>query len=141
MTATVTPPAAPARPGRARRLSRWLDAHPRVKLGGLLTGPVAWLLVAYIGALLALMLNALYHVDPFTSAVVHKFGTDNFHRLFTDHVYRAVTIRTIGIAAAVTVIDFAIACRSPSSWPRWHPHGHEACSTSPSSCLCGRATS
>jgi putative spermidine/putrescine transport system permease protein len=109
MTATLTPPAAPTRPGRARRLSRWLDAHPRVKLGGLLTGPVAWLLVAYIGALLALMLNALYHVDPFTSAVVHKLGTDNFHRLFTDHVYRAVTIRTIGIAAAVTVIDFVIA--------------------------------
>src|ERR1700687_956282 len=109
MTATVTPRTATASAGRTRRFSRWLDAHPRVKLGGLLTGPVVWLLVAYIGALLALLLNSLYHVDPFTSAVVHKFGTDNFHRLLTDHVYRAVTIRTIGIAAAVTVIDFAIA--------------------------------
>ena len=107
MTTVTAPSSAPN--GVPRRVSRWLDRHPRVKLGGLLSGPVAWLLVAYIGSLIALLINAFYHVDPFTSAVVRTFGTDNFHRLVTDKVYRQVTVRTIGVAAGVTFIDLAIA--------------------------------
>jgi putative spermidine/putrescine transport system permease protein len=92
-----------------RRLSALLHRHPRVKLGLLLGPPVAWMLVVYIGALLLLFLSAFWRVDPFTSGIEHRWGLQNFHTLFENSVYRTIALRTVGIAAAVTVADIALA--------------------------------
>ena len=92
-----------------RRLSRFLWRRPWVVLVVVLGVPLAWLLLVYLGSLASLLLNSLYETDPFTSDVVKHISLSNFRDLVTDRVYRTVTLRTIGVAVAVTVIDMAIA--------------------------------
>jgi putative spermidine/putrescine transport system permease protein len=95
--------------GVGRRISRILHRHPRLRLGVLLVAPLAWLLVVYMGALVALFVTAFYSLDAFTTEVVHKLTFQNFHDLASVSVYRHVAVRTLGIAAAVTLIDALIA--------------------------------
>lgn len=72
-----------------------------------------WLLVAYIGALAALLVTSLYHDETDSSGVitvrVTDLALDNYHRLLDVPVYRDVAMRTIVAATAVTVIDLVIA--------------------------------
>ncbi len=120
MTAPVAEPSPPApvrsdageppeRGGPSRRLARTLDRHPRAQLGGLLTGPMLWLLVIYVGSLVSLLLTSLYTTDEFTGNLVKTTSTENFQELFRDPTFRIVTFRTLGIAVAVTVIDLVLA--------------------------------
>jgi putative spermidine/putrescine transport system permease protein len=97
------------RNGVGRRLSRSLSRHPRAQLGGLLTGPLLWLVVIYLGSLAALLVTSLYTTDDFTGAIVKTVSLGNFKDLVTNPTFRAVTFRTLGIALAVTVIDLALA--------------------------------
>ena len=75
----------------------------------LLTPPGAWFVLIYIAALVVLFISAFWQVDPFTSDVVHSFTLKNFNTLFTDPTYRTIALRTIGIAAAVTLTDAIVA--------------------------------
>ena len=86
-----------------------LYRHPRVRLGLLLSAPMLWLGLAYLGALAALFVTAFWHTDVFTGKVVTDWSLDNFATLFSDSVYRTVTFRTVGIALLVTVVDAVIA--------------------------------
>jgi putative spermidine/putrescine transport system permease protein len=95
--------------GPGRKLSRFLYRHPGARLTGLLGAPLLWLLVAYLGSLVALLLTSLYRTDSFTGAIVHEASADNFRDLATSDVYRAVGVRTLVIALLVTVIDIVIA--------------------------------
>ena len=90
-------------------MARYLFLHSRVRLFSLLTAPVAWLVLAYFGALVALLATSFFSIDSFTSAIVHRVGLGNFRDIVTKQVYRTVTFRTVGIALAVTVIDVVIA--------------------------------
>src|SRR5262249_24110256 len=67
-----------------------------------------WLLIAYLGSLFALLLTSLYQIDD-TGLIVEKLSFTNFHQILTDPVYRTVALRTIEVAAAVTVIDIVLA--------------------------------
>ena len=96
-----------ASPTPGRRVARALDARPRAKLVALLSAPVAWIVLAYIGSLLALLLTSFYKTDPFTSQIVKEFTLDNFQKVF-EPTYRTVAVRTVGIAVAVTLIDLVI---------------------------------
>jgi putative spermidine/putrescine transport system permease protein len=93
----------------SNRLSAFFYRHHWVKLGALLAPPLAWFLIFYIGALAVLFVSAFWHLDAFTGKVVKEFSLQNFQTLFTDPVYRVITIRTVGIAAAVTVTDIVLA--------------------------------
>jgi putative spermidine/putrescine transport system permease protein len=75
----------------------------------LLGPPVAWMLVVYLGALLLLFLSAFWQVDPFTSGILRRWGLQNFRTLVDEPVYRTIAVRTLGIAAAVTVSDVLLA--------------------------------
>ncbi|MHA3020416.1 ABC transporter permease [Mycobacterium sp. BMJ-28] len=66
--------------------------------------PLAWLTIAYLGSLAVLLISAFWSTDSFTGAVTRTVTTDNLVRVLTDAVFRAVTMRTLGIALAVTVI-------------------------------------
>jgi putative spermidine/putrescine transport system permease protein len=68
-----------------------------------------WLGVAYLGALAALFLTSLWGQNSFTGEIERTWTLDNFRTLFTLEVYRTVTLRTLGIAALVTVIDAVLA--------------------------------
>lgn len=94
-----------------RRLARFVSGHRGIRLGGLLAGPLLWLLVAYIGALVALLVTSLFHNE--TRGVLTEMVTDpaldNYRAILDTPVYRDVAVRTIGAAVAVTVIDLVIA--------------------------------
>lgn len=90
-------------------MSGLLHRHPRLRLAGLLTPPMLWLGVAYLGALAALFVTAFWTVNDFTGQVQVTWTLDNFRDVLTRDVYRTVTLRTLGVAAAVTVIDALLA--------------------------------
>jgi putative spermidine/putrescine transport system permease protein len=92
-----------------RRLSARLTRSPRSRLGLLLTLPLAWLGLAYIGALAALLVTALWTTNTFTGDIQRTWTFENIQTVLTDSVYRAVTLRTIGVAALVTLIDAVLA--------------------------------
>src|SRR6266540_781101 len=94
--------------GVRSRLSAFLFRHPRLKLGLSLGAPLTWLLVVYIGSLLFLLANAFWSLDVLTSQIVRGFSFDNFQTLWENDVYRTITIRTMGIAAAVTITDIVL---------------------------------
>ncbi|MEU8229074.1 ABC transporter permease [Actinoplanes sp. NPDC048967] len=94
---------------RRRRLSARLTRSPRTRLTLLLGAPLLWLGLAYLGALAALLVTALWSTNTFTGAIERVWTLDNIRTVLTDSVYRSVTIRTIGVAALVTVIDAVLA--------------------------------
>ena len=93
----------------ARRTSGVLHRHPRLRLLLLLALPMLVLVVVYLGALGVLLLSAFWTTDVFTGNVVRELTTENFRELLTNDVYRAVTLRTVGVALAVTVICAVLA--------------------------------
>ncbi len=93
----------------ARRTSAYLTKHPRTRLALLLSAPLFWLVVVYIVALLLLLMTAFWRVDTFTGDITREWTFDNIVTVATGALYQTVTLRTLGIATAVTVIDVAIA--------------------------------
>lgn len=81
----------------------------RLRLAFLLIPPLAWLGVAYLGSLAVLMVSAFWTTNSFTGAVVHTVTGDNLVRVLTDDLFRAVTIRTVGVALLVTVLCAVLA--------------------------------
>jgi putative spermidine/putrescine transport system permease protein len=68
-----------------------------------------WFVGIYLAALAILLVSAFWRVDPFTSEIVHSWTLDNFKTLVEEPTYRTIALRTIGIAAAVTVTDAILA--------------------------------
>ncbi len=99
----------PSRRGPGRRLASFFHRHRKAGLGALLAAPVGWLVIAYLGSLVVLFVAALWRLDPFTAEIVHEYSFDNFRLLWESDVYRRIALRTIGIAAAVTVTDALLA--------------------------------
>jgi putative spermidine/putrescine transport system permease protein len=83
--------------------------HARLRLLALLSAPLAWLAVAYLGSLAVMFLAAFWTVDSFTGSLVRQPNLDNLRLLLEQSVYRRVALRTVGVAVAVTVIDVLIA--------------------------------
>ncbi|MEV5411775.1 ABC transporter permease [Thermopolyspora sp. NPDC052614] len=81
----------------------------RLRLALLLSAPMAWLGVAYLGSLAALFVTAFWSVDTFTGGLIRSFTWANFSELVTVEVYRTITLRTLGVAVAVTAVDLVIA--------------------------------
>src|SRR3954449_6120862 len=86
-----------------------LHGRPRLQLSLLLAGPLGWLGIAYLGSLAVLFVAAFWHLDSFSGEVVKGFSFQNFETLWNGDVYRTIALRTIAIAAAVTVTDALIA--------------------------------
>ena len=110
----TTPSARPvrdaARPSLPRRLAIWLHPRRRVQLGLLLLLPLGWLVLVYLGSLFVLFLSAFWAQDTFTGNVEpFKWSMKAFETLFTQEAYRAVTMRTLTIAVAVTITDAILA--------------------------------
>jgi putative spermidine/putrescine transport system permease protein len=93
---------------RIRRISAFLFRHPRVKLAAVLGAPLLWFSVVYLGALAVLFVSAFWRLDVFTAEIVHRWGFSNFETLLRESVYRTIAVRTIVIAAAVTLADIGL---------------------------------
>jgi putative spermidine/putrescine transport system permease protein len=92
-----------------RRLTDALWRHPRLQLGLLLSGPLGWLAIAYLGSLAVLFAASFWHLDTFSGAIERGFGFQNFQELVDEPVYRSIVLRTVGIAIAVTLTDALLA--------------------------------
>ena len=90
-------------------LAASLWRRPRLQLSLLLAGPIGWLVIAYLGSLAVLFLAAFWQLDTFSGKVVHSYGIQNFETLIREGVYRSIVLRTVLIAAAVTVTDALLA--------------------------------
>jgi putative spermidine/putrescine transport system permease protein len=91
------------------RVSAAFFRRPWLRAGLLLSGPGAWFVLIYLAALCLLFLSALWSVDSFSGKIVHSWTLSNFETLATVPVYRSIALRTIGIAAAVTITDIILA--------------------------------
>jgi putative spermidine/putrescine transport system permease protein len=99
----------PPRNSTPRRISSFLTAHPRTRLALLLTAPLFWLVVVYIVALVLLLITAFWSVDSFTGEIVTEWTLDNIITVLTGSLYQTVTLRTLGVALLVTLIDVVLA--------------------------------
>jgi len=106
MTST-TPASGP--PSLARRLATGLYRHPRLQLGGLLAAPVGWLLIAYGGSLALFLVTSFWQVDSFTGNLIREPTLDNYVQIATQEIFRTIAVRTIAMAALVTLTTSIVA--------------------------------
>lgn len=92
-----------------RPVSTYLHKRPTTRLVALLALPMTWLVGVYIISLALLLVTAFWFIDPFTSKVIPGFTIENFVNIFTVPAYFATSVRTLGIAIAVTVVCIAFA--------------------------------
>ena len=105
MTAAAAPLPAD---GPLQRLSSALYLHPRLLLFLLLTPPLLWLGVIYLGSLFALLAQSFFYVDQFSGVVVREFSLATYRDLLTLANFDIV-LRTAAMALAVTLAAAALA--------------------------------
>jgi putative spermidine/putrescine transport system permease protein len=81
-----------------------MHRRERVRLAALLVGPTLWLVIAYLGALAALLMTSFFTVNTFTGKVIRDFDLGNYTYLLTNPAYRNVVGRTLVIAISVTIV-------------------------------------
>lgn len=86
------------------KIANWMHRHEKFRLAALLAAPISWIVIAYLGAITALLITAFFTINTFTGDVIRKFNLGNFKDLVSDPAYRNVALRTIGIATSVTFI-------------------------------------
>jgi putative spermidine/putrescine transport system permease protein len=75
----------------------------------LLAPPLLAFGVVYLTSLVALFISSFWTVNPFTTEIEHIWNLDNFRTIWESSAYRTIALRTIGIAAAVTLADALLA--------------------------------
>ncbi|HWA53832.1 MAG TPA: ABC transporter permease [Solirubrobacterales bacterium] len=93
----------------SHRLANLFHGRPRLQVGALLAGPVGWLVVGYLGSLALLLVASLWSVNPVSGELVKNLSFENFETLFDEPVYRTIVVRTVVIAALVTLTDAIVA--------------------------------
>ena len=109
----VTTAAGPGDRGRAAgmwsRVTAALWRRPWARATLLLTAPLAWFVLIYLAALAVLLITAFWQINPFTTNIERVWSLDNLHMIVASPAYRGIILRTVGIAAAVTVTDAVVA--------------------------------
>jgi len=115
--APVTPAGAGAGGGAARRdvTGRWprvssaLWRRPWARATLLLTPALAWFVLIYLAALAVLLITAFWRINAFTSNIERVWNVGNFTLIAETPAYRDIVLRTVGMAAGVTIVDAVIA--------------------------------
>jgi len=91
------------------RASAALFRRPWLRATLLLSAPGAWFVLIYLAALVLLFVSSLWSVESFTGKLEHTWTLENFETLVKVPAYRTIALRTVGIAAAVTLTDALLA--------------------------------
>jgi putative spermidine/putrescine transport system permease protein len=105
------PPAA-VRPDvdvRWPRVSAALWRRPWARATLLLTPALAWFVLIYLAALVVLLITAFWRINAFTTNIERVWNLGNFTLIFQNPAYRDIVLRTVEMAAGVTVVDAVIA--------------------------------
>lgn len=98
----MTAPAILPAKGAADRLTGIFWRQPRLLLLLLITPPLLWLGVVYLGSLLALLLQSFYSIDEFSGVVKEEFTLKTYAELFRAQNLDII-VRTVVMAMAVTL--------------------------------------
>lgn len=90
------------------RASTYLYQRPKLILALLLGPPLLYMLVVYLGSLIALLVNSFFYLEEFTGLVVRQFTLRTYAQLFSP-TNIGIFGRTAGMAMAVTIADAIIA--------------------------------
>ena len=108
----MTAPAVFAESGTADRLTGLFWRRPNLLLLLLVTPPLLWLGLVYLGSLAALLMQSFYSIDEFSGLVVPEFTLKTYAELFRPANFDII-LRTLLMSALVTigcaVIAFPIA--------------------------------
>ncbi|WP_137130994.1 ABC transporter permease [Rhizobium sp. FY34] len=105
---TATPAIRPRRDGVASRLSDLFWRRPQLLLFLMLTPPLLWLGIIYVGSLLALLLQSFFAIDDFSGLVTYEFTLDTYRQLLHPANFDII-LRTLTMAIAVTLASAVIA--------------------------------
>jgi len=83
-------------------VATWLYRRPRLVLALMLAPPLLYLLVVYLGSLLAMLAQSLFALDDYTGQVVYEFTLRTYASLFQP-ANLDIILRTAGMATAVTL--------------------------------------
>lgn len=90
------------------RASDILWQRPRLLLLLLLTPPLLWLGIVYLGSLSALLLQSFFSIDEFTGLIKYELTLKTYGELLRPANYDII-IRTVTMAASVTVAATIVA--------------------------------
>lgn len=91
-----------------RRAATYLYRHPTLALLLLLLPTLFWLGVVYLGSLSALLVQSFFYLDDFSGRLIRQFSTRTYQQLLTP-ANIDIVLRTVGMAAAVTIVCALIA--------------------------------
>jgi putative spermidine/putrescine transport system permease protein len=94
-----------------KRLSTFLYLRPKLILFLQLTPPLLWFLVAYIGALIAMLINSFFYLDGFTGKVVHEFTLQTYAKLLLPtnmQILGRTTLMAIVVTLACVILAFPL---------------------------------
>jgi putative spermidine/putrescine transport system permease protein len=91
------------------RASAALWRRPWARATILLTPPLAWFVLLYLAALVVLLITAFWQINPFTTNIERVWSLNNLTTIFSSSAYRGIILRTVGMAAAVTLVDAVVA--------------------------------
>jgi putative spermidine/putrescine transport system permease protein len=96
------------RTGTLGQLSDTFWRKPKVLLFLMLTPPLLWLGVIYLGSLFALLLQSFFSIDDFSGLINYDFTLDTYRQLLIPSNFDII-LRTVVMAALVTLASAAIA--------------------------------
>ncbi len=108
---TVAPTATsilPSRGGVFGRLSDLFWRRPKLFLFLMLTPPLLWLGIIYIGSLIALLLQSFFSIDDFSGMVNYEFTLSTYAQLLNSANFDII-VRTVVMAALVTIASAFVA--------------------------------
>ena len=109
VTTAAGPGTQARREGIWSRVSAALWRRPWARATLLLTPPLAWFVLIYLAALAVLLVTAFWQINPFTTNIERVFSLGNLQMIVSSPAYRSIILRTVGMAAAVTVTDALVA--------------------------------
>jgi len=109
VTTAAGPGTQARREGIWSRVSAALWRRPWARATALLTPPLAWFVLIYLAALAVLLVTAFWQINPFTTNIERVFTLNNLQMIVSSPAYRSIILRTVGMAAAVTITDAVVA--------------------------------
>jgi putative spermidine/putrescine transport system permease protein len=108
MSTVTSPPTIERGGGLLDRLSATFWRRPKLLLLLMLTPPLLWLGIIYIGSLFALLAQSFFSLDDFTGQVKYEVTLATYRELFRAS-NMDIIIRTVTMAALVTIASAIIA--------------------------------